>query len=90
VDADVFVPMPKGEVQKVRDVVQYCSLHDFDAANANPRKYNFELNITSLIHLDPTQSDALAFFNQLVKNKKTEITGNYKYIIIISHFRHVA
>ncbi|KAI6191707.1 Pontin [Aphelenchoides bicaudatus] len=59
VDADVFVPMPKGEVQKVRDVVQYCSLHDFDAANANPH---------------PTQSDALAFFNQLVKNKKTEIT----------------
>lgn len=52
--------MPKGDVQKVRDVVQYCSLHDFDAANANPH---------------PTQSDALAFFNQLVKSKKTEITG---------------
>ncbi|KAI6209551.1 DNA helicase [Aphelenchoides besseyi] len=59
VDADVFVPMPKGDVHKVRDVVQYCSLHDFDAANANPH---------------PTQNDALAFFNQLVKNKKTEIT----------------
>lgn len=35
----ILVPMPKGEVQKVRDVVQYCSLHDFDAANANPRTF---------------------------------------------------
>lgn len=58
-DADIYVPMPKGDVQKVRDVVQHCSLHDFDVANANPH---------------PTQSDALAFFNQLVKSKKTEIT----------------
>jgi len=59
IDADVYVPMPKGDVQKTRDVVQFCSLHDFDVSNANPH---------------PTQSDALAFFNQLVKNKKTEIT----------------
>ncbi|CAD5234688.1 unnamed protein product [Bursaphelenchus xylophilus] len=59
VDADVYVPMPKGDVYKVKDVVQFCSLHDFDVANINP---------------NGGQSDALSFFNQLMKPKKTEIT----------------
>lgn len=62
VDADVFVPTPKGDVHKIKDVIQYCSLHDFDAANVSP---------------GPNQGDAMAFVNQLLKPKKTEITGEF-------------
>lgn len=59
IDADVFVPMPKGDVHKSKDVVQYCTLHDFDVANVAPQG---------------GQGDAMSFFNQLMKPKKTEIT----------------
>lgn len=59
IDADEFVPMPKGDVHKSKDVVQYVSLYDFDAANSVPQGRG---------------GDMLAFMNQVMKHKKTEIT----------------
>ena len=35
-DADSYVPLPKGDVHKRKDVVQDVTLHDLDAANARP------------------------------------------------------
>ncbi|KAI1716524.1 oxysterol-binding protein domain-containing protein [Ditylenchus destructor] len=59
IDADEFVPMPKGDVHKSKDVVQYVSLYDFDAANSVPQGRG---------------GDMMAFMNQVMKHKKTEIT----------------
>lgn len=62
-DADEFVPMPKGDVHKTKDLVQYVTLYDFDLANSVPQGRG---------------SDMLSFLNQVVKHKKTEITGYFK------------
>ena len=35
-EAEEFVPMPKGDVHKTKEVVQYVTLYDFDQANATP------------------------------------------------------
>ncbi len=32
-----YVPLPKGEVHKKKEVVQDVTLHDLDAANAKPQ-----------------------------------------------------
>lgn len=57
---DEFVPMPKGDVHKTKDLVQYVSLYDFDLANSVPQRRG---------------NDMLSFLNQVVNHKKTEITG---------------
>jgi DNA helicase TIP49 (TBP-interacting protein) len=34
--AEEYVPLPKGEVHKKKEVVQDVTLHDLDVANARP------------------------------------------------------
>ncbi|VDK56790.1 unnamed protein product, partial [Gongylonema pulchrum] len=58
-EADEFVPLPKGDVHKSKEVVQDVTLHDLDVANARP--HGTGGNMTSLV-------------GQLLKPKKTEIT----------------
>ena len=36
-EADEYVPLPKGDVHKKREVVQDVTLHDLDVANARPQ-----------------------------------------------------
>lgn len=36
-EAEDFVPVPKGHVEKKKEVVQTVSLHDLDVANAKPQ-----------------------------------------------------
>ena len=36
-EADEYVPVPKGEVHKKKEVVQDVTLHDLDIANAKPQ-----------------------------------------------------
>lgn len=57
-EADVYVPVPKGEVHKRKEIVQDITLHDLDVANAQPRG----------------GQDFYSILGQLMKNKKTEIT----------------
>jgi RuvB-like protein 1 (pontin 52) len=57
-EADEFVPLPKGEVHKKREVIQDVTLHDLDMANARPQG----------------GSDVLSLVGQLMKPRKTEIT----------------
>lgn len=57
-EADEFVPVPKGEVRKKKEVVQLVTLHDLDAANAKPTDAH---DIASLVA-------------QSLKPRKTEIT----------------
>mmetsp|Transcript_6267 Transcript_6267/g.9109 ORF Transcript_6267/g.9109 Transcript_6267/m.9109 type:complete len:459 (+) Transcript_6267:13-1389(+) len=57
-EAEEYVPVPKGEVHKKKEVVQDVTLHDLDVANARPQG----------------GQDVLSMMNALVKPKKTEIT----------------
>lgn len=35
-EADVYVPVPKGDVHKKKEILQDVTLHDLDMANARP------------------------------------------------------
>lgn len=56
-----YVPLPKGDVHKKKEVIQDVTLHDLDAANARPQG----------------GQDVLSMMGQLMKPKKTEITGKF-------------
>lgn len=58
IEADEYVPIPKGDVYKKKTVIQDITLHDLDSANANPQG----------------GQDVLSMMSQLLKPKKTEIT----------------
>ncbi|CAN0450222.1 unnamed protein product, partial [Ectocarpus sp. 12 AP-2014] len=57
-EAEEYVPLPKGEVHKKKEIVQDVTLHDLDVANARPQG----------------GQDVLSMMGQLMKPKKTEIT----------------
>jgi RuvB-like protein 1 len=57
-EAEAYVPVPKGEVHKKKEIVQDVTLHDLDMANAKPQGGN----------------DAFSVIGQMLKPKKTEIT----------------
>ncbi len=59
-EAEEYVPLPKGDVQKSKEVVQDVTLHDLDLANAKPQT---------------SGRDVLGLLAQLKGHKKTEITG---------------
>ncbi|KAI8621985.1 TIP49 C-terminus-domain-containing protein [Chytriomyces sp. MP71] len=61
-EADTYVPMPKGEVHKKKEVIQDVTLHDLDVANARPQG----------------GQDILSIMNQITKPKKTEITDKLR------------
>uniref|UniRef100_A0A7S3MK56 RuvB-like helicase n=1 Tax=Spumella elongata TaxID=89044 RepID=A0A7S3MK56_9STRA len=57
-EADEYVPVPKGDVHKKKEIVQDVTLHDLDMSNARPQG----------------GQDILSVMGQLAKPKKTEIT----------------
>lgn len=57
-EAEEYVPLPKGDVHKKKEVVQDVTLHDLDAANARPQG----------------GQDVMSILNQMSKPRKTEIT----------------
>ncbi|CAN8073211.1 unnamed protein product [Agarophyton chilense] len=57
-EAEEYVPLPKGDVHKKKEVVQDVTLHDLDVANARPQGGR----------------DIISMLNQMGKPKKTEIT----------------
>ncbi len=61
-EAEEYVPLPKGDVHKRKEVVQDVTLHDLDAANARPQG----------------GQDILSMMGQLMKPKKTEITDKLR------------
>ncbi|CAP36675.1 Protein CBR-RUVB-1 [Caenorhabditis briggsae] len=62
-EADEFVPMPKGDVRKSKDIVQNVSLHDLDLANSRPQG---------------RQGDVTNIVSQLMAPKKTEVTDRLR------------
>lgn len=61
-EAEEYVPLPKGDVHKKREVVQDVTLHDLDVANARPQG----------------GQDVVSMIGQLMKPKKTEITDKLR------------
>ncbi|KAI8333847.1 RuvB-like 1 [Chlamydoabsidia padenii] len=57
-EAEEYVPLPKGEVHKKKEVIQDVTLHDLDVANARPQG----------------GQDIMSMMSQMMKPKKTEIT----------------
>lgn len=57
-EADEYVPIPKGDVHKKKEIIQDVTLHDLDIANASPKG----------------GQDILSMMGQMAKPKKTEIT----------------
>ena len=57
-EAEEYVPLPKGDVHKKKEVVQDVTLHDLDMANAKPQG----------------GQDLMSVMGQMMKPKKTEIT----------------
>lgn len=58
-EADEYVPLPKGDVHKKKELVQDVTLHDLDMSNAAPQGGG---------------QDIMSMMGQLQKPKKTEIT----------------
>ncbi|GAB6029188.1 RuvB-like protein 1 [Chamberlinius hualienensis] len=61
-EAEEYVPIPKGDVHKKKEVIQDVTLHDLDLANARPQG----------------GQDILSMMGQLMKPKKTEITDKLR------------
>ncbi|EAR97144.2 holliday junction ATP-dependent DNA helicase RuvB (macronuclear) [Tetrahymena thermophila SB210] len=57
-EAEEYVPLPKGDVHKKKEIVQDITLHDLDVANARPQH----------------GQDFVSLMGQIMKPKKTEIT----------------
>merc|ERR1712046_560931 len=57
-EAEEYVPLPKGDVHKKKEVVQDVTLHDLDMANAKPQG----------------GQDIVSVMNNMLKPRKTEIT----------------
>eukprot|EP00941_MAST-03F_sp_MAST-3F-sp1_P005667 g5667.t1 len=57
-EAEEYVPLPKGDVHKRKEIVQDVTLHDLDCANAKPQG----------------GQDIMSMMGQMMKQKKTEIT----------------
>jgi len=57
-EAEEYVPVPKGDVHKKKEIVQDVTLHDLDVANARPQGGH----------------DFLSLMSQINRPKKTEIT----------------
>jgi len=61
-EAEEYVPVPKGEVHKKKEIIQDVTLHDIDVANARPQG----------------GQDIMSMMGQLMKPKKTEITDKLR------------
>lgn len=61
-EAEEYVPVPKGDVHKKKEVIQDVTLHDLDTANAKPQG----------------GQDIMSMMGQLMKPKKTEITDKLR------------
>ena len=61
-EAEEYVPLPKGDVHKKKEIIQDVTLHDLDIANAQPQG----------------GQDIMSMMGQLLKPKKTEITDKLR------------
>lgn len=61
-EAETYVPLPKGDVHKLKELVQDVTLNDLDAANARPQG----------------GQDIMSVMGSLVKSNRTEVTDKLR------------
>jgi len=61
-EAEEYVPLPKADVHKKKDIIQDVTLHDLDQANARPKGGH----------------DIMSMMGNMLKPKKTEITDKLR------------
>ncbi|CAH7681638.1 TIP49 C-terminus-domain-containing protein [Phakopsora pachyrhizi] len=61
-EAEEYVPLPKGDVHKKKEIVQDVTLHDLDMANARPQG----------------GQDIMSVMGQIVKGRRTEVTDKLR------------
>jgi len=61
-EAEEYVPLPKGDVHKKKEIIQDVTLHDLDQANARPKGGH----------------DIMSMMGNMLKPKKTEITDKLR------------
>jgi RuvB-like protein 1 (pontin 52) len=66
-EAEEYVPIPKGDVHKQKTVIQDVTLHDLDMANAHPSSGS-----------GANSRDVLGLLRSMGKPKKTEITDKLR------------
>lgn len=54
-EADEYVPIPKGEVHKKKEIVQDVTLHDLDIANAQPQGQDIMSMVGSMMKQKKTE-----------------------------------
>eukprot|EP00536_Pseudo-nitzschia_multiseries_P006123 jgi/Psemu1/324213/estExt_fgenesh1_pg.C_1260011 len=69
-EAEEYVPIPKGDVHKQKTVIQDVTLHDLDMANAHPSSGSGGGG--------SSQRDVLGLLRSMGKPKKTEITDKLR------------
>lgn len=57
-EAEEYIPLPKGDIHKKKEITQTVTLHDLDVANSQPQGGH----------------DVISMMNLIVRPKKTEIT----------------
>ena len=67
-EAEEYVPIPKGDVHKQKTVIQDVTLHDLDMANAHPSSGSSSSG----------QRDVASLLKSMGKPKKTEITDKLR------------
>lgn len=68
-EAEEYVPIPKGDVHKQKTVIQDVTLHDLDVANAHPSGTGGG---------NQRKNDVLGLLRSMGKPKKTEITDKLR------------
>ncbi|KFD54017.1 hypothetical protein M514_05036 [Trichuris suis] len=67
-EIETYVPLPKGEVRKKKEIVQDVTLYDIDAANAKPEG----------------GTDVLSLISGLMRPRRTEVTDKLRQEVNIS------
>ncbi|KAI0978071.1 hypothetical protein GJ496_000068 [Pomphorhynchus laevis] len=62
-EADHYVPLPKGDIHKKKEIIQDVTLHDLDVANSKPQGGS---------------GDLMSVLGTVLKSRKTEITDKLR------------
>ena len=80
-EAEEYVPLPKGDVHKKKEIVQDVTLHDLDIANARPQVNDGWIEVTNITFViwstasfQQGGNDIVAMLGAMTRPKKTEIT----------------
>ncbi|NXU02134.1 RUVB1 protein, partial [Buphagus erythrorhynchus] len=79
-EAEEYVPLPKGDVHKKKEIIQDVTLHDLDVANARPQVSDFtdEVFTEKLFDIDVTRIIEILFlFSDKLRGEINKVVNKY-------------